>query len=114
MAEGVNGLLPSGRSGLLGGWRVSLVDRGADDSVLEPAVRSFHFTFSLEGEGEDHIDAQKAHHLSPLDIGLICKVWVFYDLSFSKQCPLNLFLRLGRQPVGDCRLLGDSTSETRL
>jgi hypothetical protein len=47
------------------------IDTGPNDSILEPAIRSFHLTFGLRGEGKDHIDTQKPHHLSPLGIDVI-------------------------------------------
>lgn len=50
---------------------------GADESVLEPTVGSFHFTFGLRGQGISDFDITIFQNLFPLRGGFIGKKVVF-------------------------------------
>jgi hypothetical protein len=52
-------------------------DTGADESVLEPTVGSFHFTFGLRGQGISDFDITIFQNLFPLRGGFIGKEVVF-------------------------------------
>ncbi len=86
------------------------IDAGAHDSVLEPAVGSFHFTFGLRREGKDHVDAQGAHHLSPLGISIIGLEDVFSPEAISSldetKDSQRVYVVTQRQSIGLNQSLG--------
>ena len=46
-------------------------DSGADESVLEPTIGSFHFAFGLRGQGISDFDITILEHLFPLRGGFV-------------------------------------------
>ncbi len=52
-------------------------DTGTDESVLEPTIGSFHFTFGLRGEGISDFHITIFQNLFPLRGGFIGKEVVF-------------------------------------
>ena len=45
---------------------------GADDPILQPAIRSLDLAFGLRGKGIGDIHVQQTHHLPPLSVDIIC------------------------------------------
>jgi len=54
-----------------------LSDTGSDESILEPAIRSFHFALSLRRESIDDLHVAILQNLLPLRGSLIGEQMVF-------------------------------------
>ena len=44
---------------------------GANDAVLQPAIRALNFSFGLCGQGVDHIGVHEGEDLSPLGVDVV-------------------------------------------